>query len=169
MNSLAVYSGPLGLPWTSCMHQAIYILKPDGTPLPGWPKYFDEKIPNTMDFYRAQILVSDLEQNGSPEVIVATTGQLRVYTATGQLKWSAKWDQMGLFPDSYGPTLLCDALALGDVNGDGIKEVTIRVDDFAGPLAGTEDTGFGEYFRTGGTPTNQQGPDLDYTARDVTW
>lgn len=169
VNSLAVYSGPLGLPWTSCMHQAIYILKPDGTPLPGWPKYFDEKIPNTMDFYRAQILVSDLEQNGSPEVIVATTGQLRVYTATGQLKWSAKWDQMGLFPDSYGPTWLCDALALGDVNGDGIKEVTIRVDDFAGPLAGTEDTGFGEYFRTGGRPTNPQGPDLDYTARDVTW
>jgi hypothetical protein len=128
-----------GIPWfyfAFPTRQAVYAMERDGTLLPGWPQYVDTIPPYNFfrDSYNCQVIAEDLDDDGMYEIICATGNQLIVYNRKGQVLWKRVARNNGNNPwaftanEEFQYELIFGALATGDVNGDGIKEIVARFD-----------------------------------------
>lgn len=67
--------------------------------------------------------VADLDNDGTPEIVVALSdGRLYVFAANGTEKWSVS---LGDAADTYGNHVLNGAPVIGDIDGDGKPEIVI--------------------------------------------
>jgi len=89
--------------------------RPDGTPLPGWPK--------TLPGASNSVALGDLNNDRIPEVIVTSTSFQYVYAFKGDGSllpgWPVSYPAGGLTASSSDPLI-------ADVNGDGMADVLLK-------------------------------------------
>jgi hypothetical protein len=96
---------------------ATYVFHADGTLVPGWPKYLTDSfgIGGVGDY-----VLADIDGDGRREIISVVGGSIVVMDVNGNML--SGWPQSVWCYGEY-PHCLESLLAVGDVNGDGKKEI----------------------------------------------
>ncbi|MDI6809723.1 MAG: C25 family cysteine peptidase [Candidatus Eisenbacteria bacterium] len=117
----------------------VYLLRSNGTVMPGWPKYYNMNR-NTRSPSPA---LADINNDGTLEVVVASTnGDMRVWTYQGAVL--PGWSAVTYGNPSQGGTSECSPV-VGDIDGDGKVEILLGSEDaklYAWNDNGTELDGF---------------------------
>lgn len=93
-------------------HSTVCVLKPDGTPLPGWDgSQFVNTYPRLI---MSELSVGDIDRDGKPEVIALGVSMLRVWKSDGTLLFSKEIELS--VPDRI-------SAVVADVNGDTYPEI----------------------------------------------
>jgi hypothetical protein len=96
----------------------VYVLRPDGTAVPGWPRYMGPALyPDTWLRFNSSPAVADLDGDGWPEVVVGgLDGKVYVFRHDGTT--FPGWP----FNTGY---MVASTPAIGDIDGDGQPEIVI--------------------------------------------
>ncbi len=113
----------------------VYVFRPDGTPMPGWPQLLNGTTAD-VPFTRRAPAAADLDGDGRLEVVVADSDAPFTWTAFGDIYiWHADGTPMAGWPKKFNRAYALDPNAsyggggprgdfvLSDINGDGRREI----------------------------------------------